>query len=185
MSTTTNSPEIQDIVAEFHPTLVDLLKRSQEGHSYSSNCYNQADCNSSSNFPATVKIVWESSDNKTGGECLPVIKIDAKDGELLLASWTGVDMLKNYTGDKRARLLELPWSVYAQSRCLSAINSLVPEVLIYSPDKYAVVAPQSRDELTHSADKIYSTSICGGFSISQENGAMTIETMKALVPERK
>ena len=185
-SATANSPEVQDLIAEFHPVMISAPQKSMGAGTQTVNYYDQTNYKSSSNFPAALKIIWDCSDNIDGGrDSLPMIRIDVKDGAIILASWTGTDMLKECAGDKRPRLLELPWSVYAQGSCLSAIDRLNPDALVFSPDKYAVAAPHDREELTYSQNRIYSTSICGGFSISASDTVIKIETMKAITPERK
>jgi hypothetical protein len=96
-----------------------------------------------------------------------------------------MNKLKEYRPEKPLRILELSWSKYARKSCLDAIDSLDPDILVFSSDKYAVVAPRSSEQLTHSAGKILSTSLCGAFSICQYDSSLQIEMMKPIPLERK
>ncbi len=140
---------------------------------------------SQSNFPANIKVIWESSDNKEGRqESLPAFEIDIGKGSIVLADWTGAEIL-NGLDQKRVSLLELPWGVYAQSSCKNAIEKIAPECVVFSPDRFTQAMPRKRDELTYSADRILSTSIFGGISFSSVDSTMRIETMKPIFNERK
>jgi ComEC/Rec2-related protein len=138
-----------------------------------------------SNFPARVKVIWGKSDNKEGcGEVSPALRIDVKEGSIVLASWSGAEVLNGFC-EKQLSLLELPWSNYARSACLNAIKQADPDLVVFSPDRYSRSLPRRREELTHSAERILAASICGGFAVSGVDGDIRIETMKPFTSVRK
>ena len=77
-------------------------------------------------------------------------------------------------------LLELPWSMYAQHSCLELVNMLDPEIVVFSPDRSTVSMPVSRADLTHSENLVFSTSICGGFSVTETTGKIKVRTMRQI-----
>lgn len=126
-----------------------------------------------------VKIIWPKSDNiDEGTNWAPALEVDIGDGAILLAAWTGVGILREYQSSGRVRLLELPWSVYARSGCLMAIRTFNPEVVVFSPDRYSAYMPKERGRLTHSDERLYATSLCGGFLICGHDSLLAIGTMK-------
>jgi competence protein ComEC len=141
--------------------------------------------NGNSNFPARVKVIWGKSDNMEGhGKVLPAFRIDMKEGSIVLAAWTGAEVLNGFD-EKHLYILELPWSSYARSVCLNAIERTNPSLVVFSPDGYSRSSPRQRGELTHSAERTLATSICGGFSIGAAEGMIRIESMKPLIDVRK
>ena len=111
----------------------------------------------------------------------PALQIDVGDGVMILAAWNGTGIMKERYCDKRLRLLELPWSVYARGSSLATAQALDPEVLVFSPDRYSVAMPRSRGQLTHSQERLFSTSICGGFSVNKSGSDIRIETMRSAI----
>jgi ComEC/Rec2-related protein len=137
-------------------------------------------------LPKCVKVVWDSSDNRIRGEKEPsAIEIRTPEGTILLADWIGAGALKGLRNYRSTKILELPWSCYAQSEGLELINEIDPDYLIYSPDRFSMTAPRNREQLTHSEGKTLSASLCGGFAISGVRGALKLETMKPITVMRK
>jgi len=132
----------------------------------------------SAEYPAGIKFVWGQSDNTDKGNNIPpCLQIDVANCRLLLAGRSGLQATRNLKADKRMALLELPWNVYARTDCMKEINRLNPDFVAFSDDGNSIKVPGSRSELTHSADRVLSTSICGGFRISEIDGQLWISTM--------
>lgn len=88
--------------------------------------------------------------------------------------------MRNFQAQNRVIALELPWSDYARSGCLETIREINPDAVIFSPDQFTAFMPRQRDELTHTSGRIFSTSICGAFTISGDGTAVKYETMRPL-----
>jgi len=133
-----------------------------------------------SEHPEWIKFVWEQSDNtEKGSHILPCMHLDAGEYYLIMAGWSGTQVMKEFKSDKKIALLELPWSTYARTDCMKTIDRLNPEFAVFSQDRISTMAPGRRSDLTHSSDRIFSTSICGGFRIAEIDGELQIKTMKS------
>ena len=127
---------------------------------------------------AGIKVLWDQSDNTYAGVlAYPAIEISVDGGVLILAGWAGMTIREEKI-ETDIKLIELPWSRYAQSRTLEIVEECDPQFAIFSPDRYSVTAPERREKLTHSREKTLSTSLCGAFAISGYGGAIELETMK-------
>jgi hypothetical protein len=185
-SASADSPEVLELGEAFSPRLfaadsaVYFLSRlPTDGEGTRGNMAN-------GDFPENIKFVWGESDNRTEEEnALPALQIDAVDGILLFAGWSDIRILAGFQADEKVRLLEMPWSVYSQNLCRSLIERLNPELVIFSPDRFTNTMPRSREELTHSERRLYSTSICGGFEIAELGDELEIRTMKKMVDGRE
>jgi beta-lactamase superfamily II metal-dependent hydrolase len=180
---TPESPELQDLQKVFSANLITPHNLRLKFNDMPIKPSQTANYKAPGNFPAEIKIIWEESDNNQRQEdSVPALQIGLGDDAIVLADWTGAMVLKNMQNHRRLRVLEMPWSVYAQSRCLEAIELLNPECLVFSPDRFSVNMPESRGALTHSAYKTFSTSICGAFSISGVGDSIKIVTMRPIGP---
>ena len=137
-------------------------------------------------LPRGIKVVWGESDNR-GEEVdtLPALQIDAGDGILIFAAWSDPRILAGFQAEEKVRLLEMPWSAYSQNLCRKLISGLNPELVVFSPDRLSNVMPRSRKELTHSENRVYSTSICGGFEIADFGSELKVRTMRKVINERE
>jgi competence protein ComEC len=134
------------------------------------------------NFHAAIKIIWELSDNRHGQvNSNPAAEISIGGGTILLSDWTGAEIVR-ILENHRLRLLEMPWSVYAQSKTLDAISQSDPEFMIFSPDQYSNRMPYNRAQLTHSRDRVLATSICGAIEVTGSDSTITARTMKLIGP---
>ena len=125
-----------------------------------------------------IKVLWDQSDNTNAGAlAYPAIEIGVDGSVLILAGWAGMTIREEIFASN-IMLIELPWSRYAQSRSLEILYKCDPQFAIFSPDRYSVTAPERREKLTHSREKILSTSLCGAFAVSGFGGAIELETMK-------
>ena len=133
-----------------------------------------------SGHPEWIKFVWEQSDNtEKGSHILACMQLDAGEYFLIMAGWSGMQVMQEFKSDKRIALLELPWSAYARTDCMNAIDRLNPECVVFSQDRFSTLAPWRRSGLTHSSKKVFSTSICGGFSITEVDDKLQIRTMES------
>lgn len=132
-------------------------------------------------LPEWIKIVWGQSDNnETGNYIFPCLRIEAGNSLILLAGWTSTRVLRGIRENKKIVLLELPWSDYAQSDCMTMINRLNPENVVFSPGRFSMAFPRNKSVLTHTEDRTISTSLYGGFKISEANGETLISSMKPI-----
>ena len=178
MSSTLDSPDVGRLASAFSPIVIDprhFLPNSPsvDGPERFGAGYLYDDI-----LLADIKVIWDRSDNNVGkGHSLPAIQINVENGTLLLAGWTGMGTTKEHKDS--TILLEMPWSAYAQSACLKQIEMLNPRILVFSPDLYSIAAPNERSRLTHSDERLLSTSICGALMLNSVDGAVNIQTMKA------
>jgi ComEC/Rec2-related protein len=182
---TPDSSDIIQLCSIFNPKIFSFQKPDSWPSDTSITLSSQGVYNGQSNFSANIKVVWGKSDNRDGCTgLLPALEIDIGEGSIVLADWAGAEIV-NGPIKNHIRLLELPWSVYSQSSSLAAIERANPEVLVFSPDPFTQSMPRGRKELTHSTDRLLSTSIFGGFSINGKAGILDVETMKPIAIERK
>jgi hypothetical protein len=182
---TPNAPDIVELATIFNSKIISFSKFDSARICTVINRSDKDTYASQSNFPANIKVIWERSDNNDGRQdSLPAFVIEIGKGSIVLADWTGAEIL-NGLNKTDVSLLELPWSVYAQSGCKNAIEKIAPECVVFSADCFTQAMPRKREELTYSADQILSTSIFGGISFSGVDSAMRIETMKPIFVERK
>jgi ComEC/Rec2-related protein len=137
-------------------------------------------------FPEGIKFVWGQSDNtEKGNNIPPCLRIDVGNYSLLLAGRRGLQAARRFKTDKKIGLLELPWSEYARTDCMRQINRMNPDYVVFSHDGKSENAPRKRSGLTHSAAKVLSTSICGGFRISETDGRLWVSAMKTYQIEER
>ena len=173
-TSTPDSPVIEAIKELFSPKIIHFSDFRDQGldEKYSGD-------KKSSEHPDWIKFVWEQSDNtEKGHHIMPCMQFNAGEYNLIMAGCPGTQIMESIQFDKRIALLELPWSVYARTDCLQAIDKLNPECVAFSPDRYTTGAPGSRSDLTHSSDRLFATSICGGFRVVEIDGALQIDVMK-------
>ncbi len=143
ISNTPDSSEVKRLAARFSAPLFDLEKLASEASAISPTSLTSIDYQAASNFPAALKVIWDSSDNEGGGkDGLPMLQIDVGDGQIILAGRTGAGTLSNLQVHSRVIVLELPWSAYARSSCLETIRDLNPEAVIFSPDRHTAFMPR-------------------------------------------
>jgi ComEC/Rec2-related protein len=131
--------------------------------------------------PATIKVLWDESDNTNAGDIsYPAIVIDVDRGVLIMAGWAGMGTYLKNCDEKDIRILELPWSQYARYDCRKAIRDCGPQFVVFSPDKFSSHFPEDRDRLTHSQDKVLATSFCGAIAFRGHAGSVEIETMRPI-----
>lgn len=131
--------------------------------------------------PDWIKFIWGKSDNTEKGRYIqPCVEIKTGNELLLLAGRTGTECLQNFAADERITLLELPWSIYARTECKKIIDKLDSGIVVFSPDRPSGNFPRRREELTHSTDRTFSTSILGGFQVTGVEGQIWINTMQPL-----
>jgi ComEC/Rec2-related protein len=182
-TTTPDSSGVKQLCSIFKPELFSFSHCDSEFRISPITPFKEYGYSGQSNFPANIKIIWKESDNTDEHKkSLPAFIIG--EGSLILGDWTGAEILDGLKMTQ-VRLLELPWSIYAQSSCLNAIERINPEVVVFSPDRYSQAMPKGREELTHSAQRILSTSLYGGISVTGTDSVVRIETMKPFVSERK
>jgi hypothetical protein len=185
LTTTPDSGGILVLASIFEPQIFSFPPKENDFSRVNLTRFREDIYGTDSNFPARVKVIWGKSDNKEGrGEVLPALRIDVKEGSIVLASWSGAEVLNGFD-ERQLSLLELPWSNYARSACLNVIRKTDPNLVVFSPDGYSQTLPRRREELTHSAARTLATSICGGFAISGTAGEFRIETMKPFTNVRK
>jgi len=173
ITTTPDSPAITALRDLFSPNFIDLS--CEKG---SDKAAGQLSDNFSSEYPEDIKFVWEQSDNtEKGNNIPPYLRIDVGNYCLLLAGRSGPQERRSLKADKRIALLELPWIEYARTECMKEINRMNPDCVVFSHDGNSRYAPRERSDLSHSADKLLSTSIYGGFQLSEIDGQMWISTM--------
>ncbi len=179
LTSTPGSPQIGELVRYFSPIVFSVNDLSQTNRGPEiGRSENQ------SALPDYVKVVWGESDNKDDGSYdYPGIQINTNDGVLIMTAWMGTEILKGYHPEENIKLLEMSWSVYAQSRGKMIIDDLDPEVVVFSPDRYSVAMPRDRAQLTHNQNRVYSTSICGGFEFSYDGRITRIRMMKPILTE--
>jgi ComEC/Rec2-related protein len=182
---TPNAPDMVELATIFNSKIISFSKFDSVEINPAVNHLDKDTYANQSNFPANIKIIWERTDNNHGRQdSLPAFVIEIGKGSIVLADWTGAEIL-NGLDKTHVSLLELPWSIYAQSNCKNAIEQTNPEFVVFSADRFTQTMPRKRDELTYSADRILSTSIFGGISLCGVDSAMSIETMKPVFNERK
>ncbi|UCE66993.1 MAG: ComEC family competence protein [Candidatus Zixiibacteriota bacterium] len=175
VSSTPGSHTVESIKELFSPNIVQLNKLFGKG----GNEGIVSDKNYS-RLPDWIKFVWGQSDNTEGGIHIPpCMQVDAGEYYLIMAGRSGTQNMRKIQFDKRIALLELPWSVYARTDCMNTIDRLNPECVVFSPDRYSTGAPRSRSDLTHSSDRLFATSIYGGFRLAEIDGELQIETMNS------
>jgi competence protein ComEC len=174
MTSTPESHTFQSIMELFSPrrlTSADSSSSSPEAK--------QGSDKNLTGHPDWIKFVWGESDNtEKGSYILPCARIETGNDLLLLAGRAGAGCLQNFAGDERITLLELPWSIYARTECKQAIERLNPKIVVFSPDRYSGNLPRRREDLTHSAERAFSTSIFGGFRVVEFEGEVWVDTMK-------
>jgi hypothetical protein len=104
---------------------------------------------------------------------------------MIFAAWSDPRIFAEFQAEEKVRLLEMPWSAYSQDLCRKLIGRLDPEIIVFSPDRLSIAMPRSRTELTHSENRLYSTSICGGFEIAEFGSELKVSTMRKVVNERE
>jgi hypothetical protein len=181
---TTSTPDSYAIASlrdQFSPKFIDLSSLlNQENPGYSDRD------KISLEFPEGIKFVWGQSDNtEKGNNIPPCLRIDVGNYSLLLAGRRGLQAARRFKADKRIGLLELPWSEYARTDCMRQINRMNPDYVVFSHDGKSENAPRKRSGLTHSAAKVLSTSICGGFRISETDGRLWVSAMKTYQIEER
>ena len=176
VTSTPGSHAVESIKELFSPKIVQLNKLFEKGGNEGI-----ASDKNYSRLPDWIKFIWEQSDNtERGSHIPPCMQVDAGDYYLIMAGRSGTQIMQKIQFDKRVALLELPWGVYARTDCMNSIDGLNPECVVFSPDRYSAGAPRSRSDLTHSSDRIFATSICGGFRVSEIGGELRIETMDSV-----
>jgi hypothetical protein len=176
LSSTMESQDVQKIISQFSPEAINLADTSLSALEGGAEVLDGARMLWDNRNPG-AKVIWDESDNNHGRKRrLPALRIIVEDGELLLAGWTGMGVVGESW--KRTILLELPWSVYAQSATLEQVEKLNPQFLVFSPDRYSVIAPVDRKRLTHSRDNLAATSICGAFMVGRFDDGIGIQTMR-------
>lgn len=131
-----------------------------------------------------AKVVWGESDNRIDG-FFPSLLIEAEGKTFGFAADSKAEGLSDYLEDRPLTFLELPWGTYAERSCLESIEMLGPEMVVFSPDRSTVAMPGSRGELTHSKNRVFSTSICGAFSIIENADGIRIRTMRPVDDARE
>jgi hypothetical protein len=175
VTSTPDSRVIKTIKESFSPNMVDLndspKNKTREKIAFDKKL---------SGHPDWIKFIWEQSDNtEKGSHILACMQLDAGEYLLIMAGWSGMQVMQEFKSDKRIALLELPWSAYARTDCMNMIERLNPECVVFSQDRFSTIAPWKRSDLTHSPDRVFSTSICGGFGIAEFDGGLQIRTMKS------
>lgn len=172
-TSTPDSHIIATLRNQFSPEIIDSGGRYKPETSGKSNRDNF-----SREFPEGIKFVWGQSDNTEKGTNIPpCMRIDVRNFSLLMAGQAGLEAARRIKADRKIGLLELPWSEYARTDCLKEIDRLDPEFVVFSNDGESVRAPGERSDLTHSAERVLSTSIYGGFRISEIDGQIWISNM--------
>ncbi|UCC79210.1 MAG: ComEC/Rec2 family competence protein [Candidatus Zixiibacteriota bacterium] len=176
VTSTPGSKSLKSIKESFSPMTLNLENTSQNGENAG-----LASDKKYSRLPDGIKIVWGQSDNtERGSHILPCMRIDTGEYYLIMAGRSGTPSMRNIQDNKRIALLELPWGEYARTDCRRTIDRLNPECVVFSPDRYSRGAPRRRSDLTHSADRLLATSICGGFRVAEIGGGLRIETMESV-----
>ncbi len=185
-SATADSPDVVELKEAFSARLIAadsvvyLLNRQPEAAN------KKEDNIASEGFPENIKVVWGEPDNRgEEDKTLPALQINAGDGILIFAAWSDPRIFAEFQAEEKVRLLEMPWSAYSQDLCRKLIGRLDPEMIVFSPDRLSIAMPRSRTELTHSENRLYSTSICGGFEIAEFGSELKVSTMRKVVNERE
>jgi competence protein ComEC len=182
LTSTSQNPQLLKLTSEFEPIIFANSESLQTNLRDTLTSWDSTRSVALRNFHAGIKIIWELSDNKHGQvNKNPAVEICIGGGSILLSDWTGAEIVR-VRENHRLRLLEMPWSVYAQGKTLDAISLLDPEFLIFSPDQYSNRMPYSRTQLTHSRDRIMATSICGAIALTGSDSTVTTRTMKPIGP---
>lgn len=185
-SATADSRDVLELKEAFSPMLFAADSLASLLNSYPEAADEKGNNTVNEGLPENIKVVWGESDKEEEEEnALPALQINAGDGILLFAGWSDIRILESFQAAENVRLLEMPWSAYSQNLCRNLISSLNPELVIFSPDRFANAMPRSRKELTHSESRLYSTSICGGFEISELGSELKVRTMKKMANERE
>jgi ComEC/Rec2-related protein len=131
-----------------------------------------------------IKFVWGQSDNSERGSLiLPLLLVDTDEYHLLMAGRSGIETMQNIDFDRKIGLLEMPWSAYARTDCMRTIEKLNPDCVVFSPDRNSTGIPRRRSDLTHSPERLFATSIYGGFRIEEIDGNLRIKTMEPVKVE--
>jgi ComEC/Rec2-related protein len=185
-SATAGSPDVLELKEAFSPRLIAAESANNSSGLQPKAADETEDNIAGEGLPKSIKVVWGESDNR-GEEVdtLPALQIDAGDGILIFAAWSNPRILAGFQAEEKVRLLEMPWSTYSQNLCRKLISGLNPELVVFSPDRSSNVMPRSRKELTHSENRVYSTSICGGFEIADFGSELKVRTMRKVINERE
>ncbi len=179
ISSTPDSKDTKEIASEFGARLILPDSIINNLDSLDVTYLNETNYGKYYTLSSNVKIVWPKSDNIIEGDKPhSYVQIDVSDGVLILAGWAGIGEFEGAEMNNRVKMLELSWSSYAQTACLDIIDKLKPEMVVFSPDRYSVRTPYSRNELTHSAGRTFSTSIFGAMEISNTDSTLRIGSMK-------
>jgi competence protein ComEC len=178
VTSTPQAPEIDELAEQFAPALFSF-DLPDGGFSSDKESMEEKISLFAKSVPVWAKVVWGKSDNKKD-MTLPALEFHVEEGVLVFSAWRGAHGMLELRENRRVILLEMPWSAYAQSTVRKTIRDLDPGLVVFSPDRHSVSMPNTRRELTHSEDSIFSTSICGGFRIYAQDGEVAVKTMKAV-----
>jgi len=183
VTSTPDNPKIAVLEDQFGATVIAMDSLSSAEAAFA------ASFDFSENYPFmqslsdNANVVWGKSDNRKQSG-LPALVIETGDAELAFVPSEGMIEPSMYGLDGGTTLLEVPWTVYARKTFLSTLINLNPRILVFSPDRSTIAAPRSRGELTHSASRAWSTSICGGFRITGGPKGIRVLTMRQLSDKR-
>jgi competence protein ComEC len=178
VTSTPQAPQITELAAEFSPAVFSPASSGAGNPDVGGLADGVADLFAES-MPTWANVVWGKSDNKKD-MTLPALEFRVEEGVMVFSAWRGAyGQLEPYH-NRRVILLEMPWTAYAQSAVRKMIEEIEPDLVVFSPGLRSVSMPNSREELTHSEDLVYSTSICGGFRVYARDGEVAVKTMKAV-----
>ena len=182
ITSTPESPDLATLVQEFNPRIFAKSETHDINLRDSITNWDSTCSRPPCNFNAAIKVIWEPSDNRHGQvNNNPAVEISIGGSAILLSDWTGAEIMR-ILENQHLRLLEMPWSVYAQSKSLDAISQFDPEFLIFSPDQYSNRMPYNRAQLTHSRNRILATSLSGAIEVTGSDSTIAVRTMKPIGP---
>lgn len=184
LTSTSDSPGVLELQSRFGATVISLDSLGSEIDSDGVSSDTPEDYIFANSLTDRVKVVWDKTDNRKENS-LPSLLIEAGSAGLAFISEGGMIEPSKYVMGGQITLLEAPWSMYARQSCRKALEILDPEIVVFSPSRLSISTPESRAELTHSADLVYSTSICGGFSVVGTADEVQVRTMRKISDERE
>lgn len=183
-SATPAAQPVAELARQFSATVVPFTDRSSSSSANNATHSRARDYIIEGGSRGGANVVWGKSDNKKDDSLAPLL-IETADGVMIFGDGGESERISRLVNDRRVMLLELPWGRYAQNSCLRLLETIDPDIAVFSPDRSSVSMPSSRDELTHSEDIVLSTSICGGFSVLEDGGEVIVRTMRQLSDERE